>query len=151
MSGRTERSPKKSRRKAREFAVQGLYQWKLTGGDANTIMRQLREEKEFPKIDEEHLATLLHGVTAQAEELDALLTPYLDRPAAELSPVEHAILLLAAFEMHRHPEIPYRVVINEAVELAKTYGGTDGHKFVNGVLDKLAAKVRAVEIGGGQR
>jgi N utilization substance protein B len=146
-AGKADKAPKKSRRKAREFAVQGLYQWKLTGGDASAILSQLREEKEFPKIDEEHLAALLRGVTSQEQELDALVAPYLDRPAGELSPVEHAILLLAAYEMSRHPEIPYRVVINEAVELAKTYGGTDGHKFVNGVLDKLAAQVRAVEVG----
>lgn len=146
-AGKADKAPKKSRRKAREFAVQGLYQWKLTGGDASAILGQLREEKEFPKIDEEHLAALLRGVTGQAPELDALVAPYLDRPAGELSPVEHAILLLAAYEMRHHPEIPYRVVINEAVELAKTYGGIDGHKFVNGVLDKLAAQVRAVEIG----
>ena len=143
---RADKAPKKSRRKAREFAIQGLYQWKLAAGDANTILKQLREEKEYPNIDEEHLAALMHGVIAQEQELDALITPFLDRPAGDLSPVEHAILLLATFEMHRHPEIPYRVVINEAVELAKTYGGTDGHKFVNGVLDKLAAKVRAVEV-----
>ncbi len=145
---RADKAPKKSRRKAREFGVQGLYQWKLTGGDANAILSQLREEKEFPKIDEEHLALLLRGVIGQAQELDMLIAPYLDRPAGELSPVEHAILLLAAYEMKHHPEIPYRVVINEAVELAKTYGGTDGHKFVNGVLDKLAAQVRAVEVKG---
>ena len=148
MSGKADKAPKKSRRKAREFAVQGLYQWKLTGGDAGAILSQLREETEFPKIDEEHLAALLRGVTGQAAELDELVAPYLDRPAGELSPVEHAILLLATYEMRHHPEIPYRVVINEAVELAKTYGGTDGHKFVNGVLDKLAAQVRAVEIQG---
>jgi N utilization substance protein B len=147
MSGKTDKVPKKSRRKAREFAVQGLYQWKLTGAAADAIMKQLREEKEFPKIDEEHLAVLLQGVTSQAEELDGLLGPFLDRPAADLSPVEHAVLLLAAYEMSRHPEIPYRVVINEAVELAKTYGGTDGHKFVNGVLDKLAPQLRAAEAG----
>lgn len=147
-AAKADKAPKKSRRKAREFAVQGLYQWQLTGGDAATILSQLREEKEFPKIDEEHLAVLLRGVTGQAQELDALVAPYLDRPVGELSPVEHAILLLAAYEMKHHPEIPYRVVINEAVELAKTYGGTDGHKFVNGVLDKLAAQVRAVEVKG---
>lgn len=148
MSGgrRADKAPKKSRRKAREFAIQGLYQWKLAAGDANAILKQLREEKEYPKIDEEHLAAVLHGVIAQEPELNELIAPFLDRPANDLSPVEHAILLLAAFEMQRHLEIPYRVVINEAVELAKTYGGTDGHKFVNGVLDKLAAKVRAVEV-----
>ncbi|MDD5241354.1 MAG: transcription antitermination factor NusB [Sulfuricella sp.] len=148
MSGgrRADKAPKKSRRKAREFAIQGLYQWKLAAGDANAILSQLREEKEYPKIDEEHLAAILHGVIAQEQELNELIAPFLDRPANDLSPVEHAILLLAAFEMLRHLDIPYRVVINEAVELAKTYGGTDGHKFVNGVLDKLAAQVRAVEV-----
>ncbi len=145
-AGRADKAPKKSRRKAREFAVQGLYQWKLSGGNADTILSQLREDKEYPKIDEAHLAVLLQGVTGGATELDAMIAPFLDRPVGELSPVEHAILLLAAYEMQHHPEIPYRVVINEAVELAKTYGGTDGHKFVNGVLDKLAAQVRAVEV-----
>ncbi len=148
MSAKTDRAPKKSRRKAREFAVQGLYQWTLTGDDAGTLLRQLHEEKEFPKIDEEHLAALLRGVISEAQALDELVAPYLDRAVDELSPVEHAILLLAAYEMSRHLEIPYRVVINEAVELAKTFGGTDGHRFVNGVLDKLAAQVRVVEIGG---
>jgi N utilization substance protein B len=143
---RANKAPKKSRRKAREFGVQGLYQWKLTGGDADTILSQLREEKEYPKIDEEHLAVLVRGVIAQAQELDELIAPYLDRPAGDLSPVEHAILLLAAYEMKHHPDIPYRVVINEAVELAKTYGGTDGHKFVNGVLDQLARVTRQVEL-----
>ena len=148
---RASKAPKKSRRKAREFGVQGLYQWKLTGGDASVILSQLREEKEYPKIDEEHLAVLVRGVIAQAQALDELIAPFLDRPATELSPVEHAILLLSTYEMKNHPEIPYRVVINEAVELAKTFGGTDGHKFVNGVMDKLAAQVRAVEITGGKK
>jgi N utilization substance protein B len=145
-AGRADKAPKKSRRKAREFAVQGLYQWKLSGGNADAILSQLREDKEYPKIDEAHLAALLQGVTDGAEGLDAMIAPFLDRSVKELSPVEHAILLLAAFEMQHHLDIPYRVVINEAVELAKTYGGTDGHKFVNGVLDKLAAKIRAVEV-----
>ena len=138
---------KKSRRKSREYALQGLYQWKMTGESADAIERQLREDEEFNKADDVHFATLLRGAIAQAQDLDQRLTPYLDRPAGDLSPIEHAILLLAAFELVNHPEIPYRVVINEAVELAKTYGGTDGHKYVNGVVDKLAAVVRAVEIG----
>jgi N utilization substance protein B len=129
---------KKSRRKAREFALQGLYQWELTGDSAETIAAQLREDKAFARIDGDHFVSLLGGAIAQAPALDDLLAPHLDRSVKELSPVEHAILLLAAFELQNHPEIPYRVVINEAVELAKTYGGTDGYKFVNGVLDKLA-------------
>lgn len=139
--------PKKSRRKAREFAVQGLYQWALAGNSSEEIEKQLREDKSYALIDSEHFSALLRGVIAQAPQLDELLQPYLDRPIAELSPVEHAILRLAGYEMQRHPEIPYRVVINEAVELAKSFGGTDGHKYVNGVLDKLAVKVRAVEVG----
>jgi transcription antitermination protein NusB len=138
--------PKKSRRKSREFAVQGLYQWALSASPVEEIEKQLREEKSFAAVDDEHFATLLRGVIAQAHLLDAMLQPHLDRPIAELSPVEHAILRLAGFEMQHHPEIPYRVVINEAVELAKSFGGTDGHKFVNGVLDKLAAQVRAAEV-----
>lgn len=137
---------KKSRRKARELAVQGLYQWRLTGEAAETIERQLREHEDYAKVDDAHLGVLLRGASGEAAGLEGLLQPCLDRPAAELSPVEYAILLLAAFEMARCPEIPYRVIINEAVELAKLYGGTDGYKYVNGVLDKLAAGVRAAEI-----
>lgn len=140
-------APKKSRRKAREFALQGLYQWKVSGAAAGIIMTQLAEEKGFATVDEEHFATLLKGAIAEADNLDKLVAPFIDRKVEELSPVEHALLLMGAFELQHHPEIPYRVVINEAVELAKSYGGTDGHKFVNGVLDKLAAQLRAVEIG----
>ncbi len=146
MSGKPTGGARKSRRKSREFVVQGLYQWALAAGDVTDIEKQLREEKSFANVDEQHFSVLLRGVIAQAAALDALLQPHLDRPIIELSPVEHAILRLAAFEMQHHPEIPYRVVINEAVELAKSFGGTDGHKFVNGVLDKLAAQVRAAEI-----
>lgn len=137
---------KKSRRKSREFALQALYQWRVGGDPAGTVMAQLAEEKEFSRVDEEHFAGLVKGVTAHADELNALLAPHIDRKVEALSPVEHALLLLGAFELQHHPEIPYRVVINEAVELAKSYGGTDGHKFVNGVLDKLAAQLRAAEV-----
>lgn len=125
--------------------MQGLYQWQLTGDSAETIEGHLRERKTFPKLDEDHFKALLHGVPARAEELEAVIRPYLDRPLKELSPVEHNILLMGAYELAGFPEIPYRVVINEAVELAKAYGGTDGHKYVNGVLDKLATKLRPSE------
>lgn len=140
-------SPTKSaRRRAREFVLQGVYQWLLSGGSAADIEQQLAEQKDFGKADTALFSGLLHGVLASAEALRAALQPYLDRPIKELSPVEHAILLLGAQELEALPEIPYKVVINEAVELAKTFGGTDGHKYVNGVLDKLAAQVRAIEI-----
>jgi len=141
-------TPKKSRRKSREFALKGLYQWKLTGAEASDIEQHLAEDPAFKQADDIHFRTLLSGVIAHAPALDQQLATHLDRPVGELSPIEHAILLLAAFELVHHPEIPYRVVINEAVELAKSYGGTDGHKYVNGVVDKLAAMVRAVEIKG---
>jgi N utilization substance protein B len=137
---------KSSRRRARELALQGIYQWRLTGGDIALIEKQIREGKGMGRYDAEFFSGLLRGVLAQHADLETAVTPHLDRKLAELSPVEFAVLLLGAYELLHHPEIPYRVVINEAVELAKTFGGTDGHKFVNGVLDKLAAQVRAVEL-----
>ena len=137
---------KNPRRRARELAIQGVYQWRLTGDDIGDIEKQIREEKGLGRYDSEFFHALLQGVLAQHLELEKIVTPYLDRTLAELSPVEFAVLMLGAFELSHHPEIPYRVVINEAVELAKTFGGTDGHKFVNGVLDKLAVQVRATEL-----
>jgi N utilization substance protein B len=125
--------------------MQGLYQWQLTGQPLDTIEAQLRQQRDFAKADEEHFADLLRGALKGSEELNAILAPCLDRAVKELSPVEHAILLIGAYELSRHAEIPYRVVINEAVELAKTYGGTDGYKYVNGVLDKLLASLRKDE------
>ncbi len=135
------------RRRSREFALQGLYQWQLAKTDAAAIMRQLADAKGFYKIDADYFRALLEGTIAAAPELEQAITPFLDRPYARLSPVERGVLLLAGYELAHQPEVPYRAVINEAVELAKSYGGTDGHKFVNGVLDKLAARLRAVEAG----
>lgn len=137
---------KTRRRRSRELALQGLYQWRVAGGTVEAIEAQLRETNEFPRTDEAYLSVLLQGVLANASQLEKQIQPHLDRPFKELSPVEAAILLLSTHELASHPEMPYRAVINEAVELAKTYGGTDGHKYVNGVLDKLAAKLRMVEI-----
>lgn len=134
-----------ARRRARELALQGLYQWLLSGEDAGAIEAHLAEAPGYEKADREHFGALLHGVIGAIDELHAAIEPNLDRRVDELSPVEHAALLLGAFELVRHPEIPYRVVINEAVELAKTFGGTDGFKYVNGVLDRAAARLRPVE------
>ena len=135
-----------SRRRAREFALQGLYQWQLAKTDPGTIVRELADARGFDKIDADYFRQLLHGAIASAAELEAALTPCLDRKFSMLSPVERAILLLAGYELAHCEEVPYRVVINEAVELAKSYGGTDGYKFVNGVLDKLAARRRAAAL-----
>jgi N utilization substance protein B len=141
------KAPNKSpRHRARELALQGIYQWRVTAGDDAQIEKQIHAEKNLGRYDKELFSKLLRGTLGQHTGLEALLAPYLDRPLAELSPVEFSVLMLGAFELSQHPEVPYKVVINEAVELAKTFGGTDGHKYVNGVLDKLAVQVRAVEV-----
>lgn len=141
---------KSARRRSRELATQGLYQWLLSGAPAGEIDAQLRGAQGFDKADQEHLDTVLHGVIRENAELSADLMPCLDRPIEQLSPVERAVLLVAAYEFKHHVEIPYRVVINEAVELAKTFGGSDGYKYVNGVLDKLALQLRATEAQAGR-
>jgi len=138
------RSP---RHRAREFVLQGIYQWLLNNEDAGAIDAHIREAHGFDKADAEHFDVLLHGTIRQAAQLREGLSPLIDRSLDQLSPVEHAVLLIGAFELNNQLEIPYKVVINEAVELAKSFGGIDGHKYVNGVLDKFAAKVRQAEIG----
>ena len=140
------KAPNKSpRHRARELALQGIYQWRVTGSDASDIEKHMQAEKNLGRYDKAMFSRLLRGALAQHGDIEALVAPHLDRPLAELSPVEFAVLLLGAFELSQQLEVPYKVVINEAVELAKTFGGTDGHKFVNGVLDKLAPQLRAVE------
>jgi N utilization substance protein B len=142
---------KTSRRRAREFALQGLYQWQLAGGDPAAIARELGDARGFDKIDAAYFRLLLEGTVAAAPELERALAPHLDREYSRLSPVERAILLLAGYELAHQPDVPWRAVINEAVELAKEYGGTDGYKYVNGVLDKLAPRLRPSEQATGDR
>ncbi|WP_338758654.1 transcription antitermination factor NusB [Massilia sp. METH4] len=134
------------RHRAREFALQGLYQWLLNNEPAKTVVNNIRGAHGFDKADGDFFAALLYGTIEQSVELREAFAPLVDRGIGELSPIEHAVLLLGAFELKNHPEIPYRVVINEAVELTKSFGGIDGHKYVNGVLDKLAPKLRADEV-----
>ena len=138
--------PKSARRRAREFALQGLYQWRVGGADEADIAAHLPELDGFAKADREFCLATIHGVLTRHEELSALIAAYIDRPFRELSPIEACILLIGTCELAHNPEIPYRVIINEAIELAKAFGGTDGHKYVNGVLDKVAAVVRADEV-----
>jgi N utilization substance protein B len=143
--------PKNARRRSRELAVQGLYQWLLSGEDAGAIEAHIAVTNPgFEKADQAHFKNLLHGTIEAAADLDALIAPHLDRRTVELSPVEHAVLLMGTFELSRTLEVPYRVVINEAVELAKTFGGTDGYKYVNGVLDRVAARLRSTEARPGE-
>ena len=145
----THANPSKNRtprHRAREFALQGLYQWLLNNEPARTVATNIRGAHGFDKADGEFFAELLNGTIGTSVELRESIAPLIDRQLTELSPIEHAVLLLGAYELKNHPEIPYRVVINEAVELAKSFGGIDGHKYVNGVLDKLAAQMRATEV-----
>ena len=136
-----------ARRRSREFALQGLYQWLLAGTSPSTIDAQLREAGGFAKCDADFFDGLWKGVTREFDQLVAAFAPYLDRAPAALSPIEKSVLAIGAWELLREPDVPYRVAINEAVELAKSYGGTDGYKYVNGVLDRLAAATRAAEVG----
>jgi N utilization substance protein B len=136
---------KSPRRRAREFVLQGLYQWQLAGAAAGEIENHLKTTSGFEKADQELFQRLLNGTLRHAGELQALLTPHVDRPYGELSPVERSVLLLAAYELCHCPDTPYKVVLNEAIELTKDYGANEGHKFVNGVLDKLAAELRPHE------
>jgi transcription antitermination protein NusB len=133
------------RHRAREFALKALYEWQLSRNDIRDIRAGLAEEEGYAEIDGEYFRQIADGVVEQRERLDAALAPVLDRAPDALSPVEHGVLLIGAYELAHAPDVPYRVVINEAVELAKSYGGTDGHKYVNGVLDKLAATLRPGE------
>jgi N utilization substance protein B len=134
------------RRRAREFALQGLYQRQLSRNDPHAIRQQLAEAAGFPKADAAYFDELWRGTLAEYDSLIALIEPFLDRKPTELSPIERSILVIGTWELKHRLDVPYRVAINEAVELAKAYGGTDGHKFVNGVLDKLAGTLRAAEI-----
>jgi N utilization substance protein B len=144
----THANPNKNRtprHRAREFALQGLYQWLLNNEPASTVIKHIRAAHGFDKADGEYFTELLNGAIAQSVELRDTIAPTADRPIAELSPIEHAVLLMGAWELKNKIEIPYRVVINEAVELTKSFGGIDGHKYVNGVLDRLAGKLRPDE------
>lgn len=141
-----------ARRRARELALQGIYQWLLAGHSSTTVRRHLEAENDdFASCDEALFTTLLSGVINTAGDLRAHFEPMLSRPLNELSPIEHAVLLIGSYELSHKLDTPYRVIINEAIELAKTYGGTDGHKFVNGVLDRTAARIRADEMKATRR
>jgi N utilization substance protein B len=138
--------PKSARRRSREIALQGLYEWLVSGTDAGVIDAHMREQEGFDKADRAHYDALLHGCIAEAVDLDGVLAKFVDRKTTELSPVEHGVLMIGAYELKHCLDIPYKVAINEAVELAKSFGGTDGHKYVNGVLDKAAGDLRATEV-----
>jgi transcription antitermination protein NusB len=138
---------KASRRQARELALQALYAWQLSGGDPLDEAESL----DGYEINAEFTRSIVRGVRDRAEHLRGLITPHIDRPFERLSPVERAILYIAAFELGAHPETPFKVVLNEAVELGKSFGATEGHRFVNGVLEKVAAALRPEEVAKARR
>jgi transcription antitermination protein NusB len=140
---------KSARTRAREFALQALYQYLVGRNDVGDIDAFTRDLNGFHKADSVHYDALLHGSVAQASTLDTLISPLLDRPMVELSPIEHGVLWIGVYEFQHCPDVPWRVVLNECIELAKSFGGTDGHKYVNGVLHQLAAQLRPVEVAAG--
>lgn len=135
------------RSRARARAVQALYQWQLTGQNVSDIESQFLAEEDMKGVDVAYFSTLLHEVPANLKTFDEHLAGVIDRGIEAVDPVERAVLRLGVCELALHPEVPYRVAINEAVELAKVYGAEQGHKYVNGVLDKLARKLRKPETG----
>lgn len=139
------------RRVSRELAMQGVYQWIFTGATAAAVLKNLSELEGFDTADAAFLKAQLKGTIGEAEGLRGHLEPLADRKWAEVSPVERAILMIGAWELLHNPGIPYKVTINEAIELGKRFGGTDGHKYVNGILDKLAMAVRPDEVAQKRR
>ncbi len=139
---------KSARRQARELALQALYAWQISGGDP---LEEARGLEGFEKGDRPFVEALVSGVRDRVGELQGLIVPYLDRDLAKLSPVERSILYIGALELAAHPQTPFKVVLNEAVELGKSFGGTDGYRFVNGVLEKLAGTLRAQELARHRR
>jgi transcription antitermination protein NusB len=134
---------KTAKRQAREIALQALYAWQLSGGDP---VEEARSNEDFGKIDAKFVEGLLRGVLDRSSELEQIITPHLDRQFKKLSPIERAILYIGAYELEAHPQTPFKVVLNEAIELGKSFGATDGHRFVNGVLEKIAVALRPEEV-----
>lgn len=137
-------SPKK-RHKARSFLVQALYQWQLTGNDVNEILLNFLTEMNPKKTDSVYFKELLQKIVAQVSDIDSQFVPYLDRPVDEIGPIELAILRIATYELCERIEMPYKVVLNEAIELAKVFGPEDAHKYINSIIDKVADAKRSIE------
>ncbi|MPM78502.1 hypothetical protein SDC9_125513 [bioreactor metagenome] len=145
-TGARKAASKSGRSRAREFALQALYQHIVSGNDATDIDLFTRDLSGFHKADITHYDAVLHGCITTAQDLDKLIEPQLDRKLSEISPIEHAVMWIGVYEFQHCMDVPWRVVLNECIELAKEFGGTDGHKYVNGVLNGLAPQLRAVEV-----
>jgi N utilization substance protein B len=136
----------RARSRARRLALQALYQWQMTGHSFAELRNQYTQDEGYPEVDPEYFQALLQGAVEGSAAIDELLAQWLDRPVAQLDPIEHAVLLIGVEELRAHVDVPYRVVLNEGVELAKKFGATDGHKFINAVLDRAARQLRADEL-----
>ena len=145
MSQRPEGLDLAARSRARRRALQALYAWQLSGSHMNAVIDQFRHEQDMEVADLEYFEDLLHGVENNVATLDECLRPHIDREVAQIDPIERAVLRLAAYELKYRPDVPYRVIINEAIEVTKRFGADHGHSYVNGVLDKLAVDLRSVE------
>ncbi|HEY8586234.1 MAG TPA: transcription antitermination factor NusB [Rhodanobacter sp.] len=137
-----------ARSRARRRALQALYAWQMSGSHMDAVIEQFRHEQDMEVADLEYFEDLLRGVEKNADALDDVLRPHIDRDVAQIDPIERAALRMAAYELKFRPDVPYRVVINEAIEVTKRFGADHGHSYVNGVLDKLAGELRAVEKRG---
>lgn len=136
------------RKKARRLLVQAMYQWQVASAPIHQIEAEFIADNDMSKVDREYFSDVLRGVPREKEAIDAQLDIYLDRPTSELTPIELAVLRIGSFELAHRIDVPYKVIINESIDLAKSFGATDGHKYVNGILDKLAQKLRITEIRG---
>ncbi len=148
MSRRPEGVDLAARSRARRRALQAIYAWQMSGSHMQAVVEQFRHEQDMEIADLEYFEDLLRGVERHVDELDAQLKPYVDREVTQIDPIERAALRLAAYELAHRPDVPYRVVINEAIEVTKRFGADHGHSYVNGVLDKLAASLRGTEKQG---
>jgi N utilization substance protein B len=145
MSQRTDGIDLAARSRARRRALQALYAWQLSGSHMKAVIEQFRHEQDMEVADQEYFEDLLYGVERNVQAIDESLKPYVDREIEQIDPIERAALRLAGYELKYRPDVPYRVIINEAIEVTKRFGADHGHSYVNGVLDKLAAQLRAVE------
>ncbi|MEH6468014.1 MAG: transcription antitermination factor NusB [Porticoccus sp.] len=135
-----------TRKKARQLLVQALYQWQVSGSDIGRIEAEFFADNNMSKVDTDFFRELLHGIPKRLDEIDGVYEPHLDRKLGDLDPISRALLRMGAYELSFRIDVPYKVVINEAVNLAKKFGPTDAHKYINGILDKVAMATRAVEI-----
>jgi N utilization substance protein B len=140
-----------ARSRARRRALQAVYAWQLSGSPVDKVIEQFRAEQDMEVADLEYFEALVRGVVQHAEELDAVLAKFIDRTVAQVDPIERAVLRIAAFELAHRLDVPYRVVINEAIESTKRFGAEHGHTYVNGVLDRAAAEWRAQEMQAARR